>query len=315
MSQGRWRRGLSGFLLAAAIACSSGAAFASVVHLCEDQDPADAAERDRQLRFAAVVREHLQASDAEVALVSRAGLALDRFGLRYSHAGLSLRRPTDPATPSWAVRQLYFDCHAARPRLFDQGLSAFVIGAGQPQSGWLSVLLLPAEAGRALARTAADDRAATALLHPQYSANAYAWGLDFQNCNQWVAELMARAWGADAAPPAGGDRATAQAWLREAGYRPTVFTVSPALLLAGAFVPWLNLRDHPSADVDALRLRVTMPEAIESFVRRRHPEARHIEFCHTPERIVVREGGPPLDPRCTPGAGDREIRFAAPSGS
>ena len=313
-----WLRGLAR-LAVALLGSAAALASASVLHVCDDRDKANAAQQDRQLRFAAVVRERLQASQADIAIVSRAGLALGRFGMRYSHAGFSVRRPADPATPAWAVRQLYFDCTEARPRLFDQGLSAFVLGAEQPDAGWLSVLLLPQREAAALARAVMDDALASGLLHPRYSANAYAWALDFQNCNQWVAEMLAAAWAvpgssiSEASGPAG-ERARAQAWLRDAGYEPAVFELrSPAVLLAGMFVPWIHSRDHPSADVDALRYRVSMPAAIEAFVQRQHPATRRIEFCYTPERIVTRENGPPLGETCAAGPQDREILFQPPN--
>ena len=67
----------------------------------------------------------LEASGQAVALVARSGLDLDRFAVRYSHAGVSLR--DSPNTP-WSVRQLYFACEERAPRLYDQGLAGFVQG-------------------------------------------------------------------------------------------------------------------------------------------------------------------------------------------
>ena len=55
---------------------------------------------------------------------------------------------------------------------------------------------------------------ALALLAGEYSANAYAYSTRYQNCNQWLVELMASAWGADAPR-----REDAQRWLRERGMR------------------------------------------------------------------------------------------------
>ncbi|MDE2276337.1 MAG: DUF2145 domain-containing protein, partial [Burkholderiales bacterium] len=54
------------------------------------------------LQFSAIVRQALDASGAAAALVSRSGLDLSRFDLRYSHAGVSLQH--SPETP-WSVRQ------------------------------------------------------------------------------------------------------------------------------------------------------------------------------------------------------------------
>ena len=87
------------------------------------------------------------------------------------------------------------------------------------------------------------------LLAGSYSANAYAYGLQYQNCNQWVVELLAAAWGE---LPDGADlRARAQTWLRTAPYAPEPVTIPSRWLMLGAiFVPLVHLSDHPQEAVD-----------------------------------------------------------------
>ena len=58
---------------------------------CDRSQELSAAEQDKLLRFAAVVREELAATEGSVALISRSGLDLSRFGIRYSHAALAWR--------------------------------------------------------------------------------------------------------------------------------------------------------------------------------------------------------------------------------
>ena len=55
------------------------------------------------------------------------------------------------------------------------------------------MLLLPAAEAAQLEQAALDRRRALGLLGASYSANAYAFGLRHQNCNQWLAELLASA--------------------------------------------------------------------------------------------------------------------------
>ena len=86
------------------------------------------------------MKAELDQSGAQMALVSRSGLALQRLDQRYSHAGVSLKASDN--TP-WSVRQLYYACDEQRPRLFDQGMSGFVMGANDPDEGYLSIVLLP----------------------------------------------------------------------------------------------------------------------------------------------------------------------------
>jgi hypothetical protein len=92
---------------------------------CDAPPPLTAGQQGRLLRAAAVLADALEASGRRVAIVSRSGLDLRWFGQRYSHAGISLK--ASPGSP-WAVRQLYYACDEKQPRLFDQGLAAFVLG-------------------------------------------------------------------------------------------------------------------------------------------------------------------------------------------
>jgi hypothetical protein len=274
---------------------------------CGAGRPLSAEQKDVVLRFGAVIKGELEAADARVVLIARSGLDLRRFALRYSHAGISLR--ASPESP-WAVRQLYYDCDERRPRLFDQGLSAFLLGGTDADLGHVSIVFLPAEAAAALERTALDDRLALQLLGGTYSANAYPFSVRYQNCNQWVAELMALAWGAgeDAGAPAAAGpeiRQQAQRWLRSAAYAPTVFDVGwVAATWAGAFVPWVRRDDHPADDRARHRYQVSMPDSIEAFVRQRLPGAQRLELCHDSRQVVLRRGWEPIGDGCRPAAGD-----------
>ena len=306
------RRGALGLLLAVTAA----AGHAGGLRYCDASPDLDAAQRDTLLQVAAVVRQELQRGGTAAALVSRSGLDLRRLGVRYSHAGIGLAE--SPGVP-WSVRQLYFDCDEGRARLFDQGLAGFVLGQHDARMGFVSLVLLPERAAQPLARAALDDRLALALLGGRYSANAHAQSTRYQNCNQWVAELMAAAWGGWSpgqaeqtdvaqAAPSPTPRARAQHWLRDAGYRPSRLRLpSAALLLAVPFMPWVHLDDHPEEALQQRVMEVSMPAALEAFVQAREPSARRIELCYTPRHIVLRRGWTPLSPACEPEAGDETI--------
>ncbi len=208
------------------------------------------------------------------------------------------------------MRQLYYACDQQQPRIFDQGLLAFVLGMNEPALGYISVVLLPPAEGAEVERAALDKRLALQMLAGRYSANAYPFSTLYQNCNQWVAELLAAARGglAGAAPSPLQPRAQAQAWLQAQGYEPTVFEVGSQLLMwAGRFVRWLHDDDHPAADLDGLRYRVSMPASIEAFVQRTVPGATRLEFCHTEQHLVVHRGWTPVAEGCVPGADDTVI--------
>ena len=267
-----------------------------------------AQQQDRLLRFAALLKHELDNSGESVALVARSGTDLSRFGLRYSHAGVSLKASDN--TP-WSVRQLYYACDEERPRLYDQGLSGFLFGTDDPTVGYVSIVLLSGAEATALEAAALDTGPALRLLSATYSANAYPFSLRYQNCNQWVAELLATAWGSlDDAPDL---RGNAQRWLEQSGYKPAAVHVGSWLMLAAPFVPLIHLDDHPQEDLDAMRVRTSVPAAIETFVRERLPAARRIEMCHDGGRAIIRHGWEMLAQGCRPQAGDRVVDLDADS--
>jgi hypothetical protein len=286
-----------------ALACA-GASASSVAFCDRATHPLSARQHDRLLRFAAVVRAELEASNGASAIVARSGLDLERFDQRYSHAGVSLR--TSENGP-WSVRQLYFACDERVPRLYDQGVAGFVAGTEDPTLGYVSIMLLPSDSAQALAQRAHDNATSLGLLGAAYSANAYPFSERYQNCNQWVAELLALAWGdLDAAGPDA--RRAAQRWLHDAGYAPTLFDASSLLLtIVRPFVTWVHVDDHPDADRMARRYLVSMPASIEAFVRARLPNAQRIEICHAGDRVVVHRGWDPVAEGCVAGDGDRVI--------
>lgn len=296
---------LAALVLAMALAAPAASAGVAVSSrgLCESNRPMSATLQDRRLRLVAQIRQELQASGRSAALVARSGLDLERFGQRYSHAGISLR--DSPNTP-WSVRQLYYACDEGQPRLFDQGLAGFLLAADDQPTAHVTLLLLPDAEADALAAAALDRHNALQLLAARYSANAHAFGTRYQNCNQWVAELLATAWGGLGDSPT---RAQAQAWLRERGYEPHRFEGSPWLYALSFFVPLLHHDDHPEADRAAAVFRVSMPVSLESFVQRLLPATDRIELCHDERHIVVRRGWQALGPGCEGDANDLTIPF------
>ena len=280
-----------------------GACQAAALRFCDRPAALSAGQQDTLFRFGAIVKEALDASGQGVALIARSGLDLSRFGMRYSHAGFSLQ--ASPNSP-WSVRQLYYACDEQKPRIYDQGLAGFLLGSDAPDIGYLSIVFVPAEAAAELERAALDDRQALALLGPAYSANAYPFSLRYQNCNQWVMELLAAARGH--LGDADNLRAESQRWLKETGYLPTLFEVnSRPLMWLGAFIPWLHGDDHSPEDIANSVYRVSMPASIEAFVRATVPGATRMEFCHTERQVVIRRGWEPIAEGCEPGPDDTVI--------
>ncbi|XAH26298.1 DUF2145 domain-containing protein [Xylophilus sp. GW821-FHT01B05] len=281
---------------------AAGAAHAQSAFFCERSHPLTAGQQGRALRFAAIVREELGASGSEAALISRSGLDLSRFHIRYSHTAIAWQAEGG----AWSARQLYYACDESRPRIYDQGLAGFTMGIDDSALGYISIVRLPSGAAEALRQAALDKAQALQLLAAHYSANAYPFSLRYQNCNQWVVEMLAVAWGG---LPGGDDlRARAQQWLQAAHYAPEPVDVgSHALMLASVFVPLLHLDDHPEDDRYALKLKISLPSTVEAFVRQRLPDSERVEICHNGRQVVVHRGWDSIADGCIPGAGDRVI--------
>lgn len=280
-------------------------AFAGALRYCSGNHPLTAAQQDKVLQFAAIAKAELEASGSPLAIVSRSGLDLSYFNQRYSHAGVSLQKGQN--TP-WSVRQLYFDCAEKKPRIFDQGLAGFAMGSDDPEKGFISLIFLPKPQAEALEQTSKDNALSLQLLANQYSANAYPFSIQYQNCNQWLAELLATSWGT--LPDGKGLRARSQAWLASQDYSPTEFDLRwRPLLWLTAFSELVHTDDHPAPDVDKLRLQVSMPASIEAFVKTQAPESYKVEMCRTTNHIVIRRGWDAIADDCAPAPGDQVITF------
>jgi hypothetical protein len=303
------KRGLTALALAALLLPA--AARAISFEVCDRPKEPGADQRDVMLRFGALVRDELAASGQDVVLVARSGLDLHRLDVRYSHEAVALK---DNDGRPWSVRELYYSCEDHRPRVFDEGLTGFLLGTDDPDNGYVSLVFLPPGHATPLRATAVDRHHALGVLGASYSANAYPFSTLHQNCNQWVMELIADAWGTrDAATSTDADaRAKAQAWMRAQGYLPTVFTVSahPMTWLPD-LVPWLSNDDHPPEEVAHDRYNVSMPASIETFVQARVPGATRVELCHAGRHVVVHRGWEDIAEGCVAAAGDRVLELTA----
>jgi hypothetical protein len=297
------RVGLAATALLAGLGVPWTTAQAGALRLCADHEALSPAEKDRLFRFGAIVKAELEQSGERIALIARSGLNLARFGTRYSHAGLTLKASTN--TP-WSVRQLYYACDEERPRIYDEGMSGFVLGTDEPAVGYISLVFLPPLAAATLEAAALDNRQALQVLNARYSANAYPYSLRYQNCNQWVMEVLALAWAPLPATPTA--RQDAQQWLQARGYTPSVMDVGSRLLMAlGNTMPWLHSDDHPDEDLAQALYRVSMPASIEAFVRQEVPAARRVEICHNQRQVVIHRGWDAVAEGCQPGPDDTVI--------
>jgi hypothetical protein len=201
---------------------------------CEAQEPgplAWAAAADTALR----VLDALDAVDAPVALLSRAGTDLSAHGLHYSHLGFALR--DHPAGP-WTVVHLLNYCDSDRSALYAEGLLPFFaddLARQDARISWLDPALAEALASRLLEGTGQK------LHQPRYNLIARPGSRRTQNSTAWALELLAAA-----ELPGRIDRSSAQAWLQAQGFVPDEVRIAYTRRIAGGLlVANLDFNDHP----------------------------------------------------------------------
>ena len=245
----------------------------------------------------------LDKSGSDAAIISRSGTDLTRFHIRYSHSGFSLKKSDN--TP-WSVRQLYYGCDDQKPSIFDQGLSGFLMTHDDNIPSYVSILLLPKPETESMEKAALDNKLSINLLGHEYSANAYAFSTIYQNCNQWVAEMLAYAWGD--LRQNDDFRNNAQAWLKANDYKPTDIDAKYRYVVwVGHLIPLLHTNDHPSENIDRKIFQVSMPAAIEEFVKNRIDNVSRVEMCLKDNRIVIHRGWDSIADGCIAGPDDEVL--------
>ena len=208
----------------------------------------------------------LEASGAQVALVSRAGQDLSRYRLRYSHMGIAVR---DHPKGRWTVVHALNDCGSAASGLYDEGMGNFFLTDLYRHE---AQLVIPGpELGARLARLVAT-RTPVRLHEPKYNMLSYVYSTRYQNSNQWVLETLAAA----AAPPGQVEtRFEAQKWLRSIGFQPPTVEV-PAAVRLGARMFRANVAfdDHPYERRMAGQIDTVSTDAVVRMVRIIDPQAR-----------------------------------------
>jgi hypothetical protein len=247
-------------LLAAALALPAHAG-----QPCRDE-PLSSAEVVKSMELARKTWAALEASDARIALIGRAGQDLSKYGLRYSHLGIVVR---DHPAGRWTVVHELNECGTASSDLYNEGVGNFFL---TDLYRYEARVLVPGPETQARLAALMAGRAPRRLHEPHYNMLSYVYGTRYQNSNQWVLELLAAA-----AAPAGQveTRAEAQSWLKRAGYDPGTVEI-PATVRLGARMFRANVAfdDHPFERRMAGHIDTVNADALLRFVQRRDAQAR-----------------------------------------
>ena len=272
-------------LLLGALAIVSSAAMAG--QAC-NATPPDTLAVTRALGLAERVQQALDATDARVVILARAGQDLRKYGLQWSHLAFAYREDlptpastdrTDPwpangaalfdgAPPrrvprsTWRVAHKLNQCGTAEAAVFRQGLAEFFLDT--PFRYEAAYVAPDAEVQSALMQVLTDDRRLVQWDTPAYSVVAYPWSTRYQQSNQWALETLA-----GSLDPAARTRERAQAWLRLHDYQPTVLHID-ALTRLGGRITRANVAfdDHPDAKRFSDHIETVTVESIFTWLRR-----------------------------------------------
>jgi hypothetical protein len=223
----RLRAGVFALLLAA------GGVQAGTACTATSPGPAQVAEAAETARR---VFDRLEAMDAPVVLVSRAGTDLSGYGLHYSHVGFALR---DHPNGRWTVVHLLNRCGSDRSGVFAQGLVNYFLDDLVNQDARITALE-PALAGRLAAQLLGD--APLRLHEPRYNVIAPHDGLRSQNSTAWVIEQLSAARAPAGAPM---DRRQAKARQRADGFQPDHLRIAYSKrVLGGLFSANADFGEH-----------------------------------------------------------------------
>jgi len=278
-----WVRGLVGAL------AIIGATGAWAGQAC-DTAPPDTTAVTRSLNLAERVQQSLDATDAQVVILARAGQDLRKYGLDWSHLAFAYREDAPapvaaftahgarlgmidapradpiaaPARPhgTWLVAHKLNQCGTAEAAVFRQGLAEFFLDA--PFRYEAAYVIPSPELQGALMQVLTNDRRLVQWHTPAYSVVAYPWSTKYQQSNQWALETLA-----GALDPAASTRARAQAWLQLHDYQPTVLHID-ALTRLGGRMTRANVAfdDHPNSKRYSDHIETVTVESMFDWLQR-----------------------------------------------
>jgi hypothetical protein len=224
----------------------------------------------RSAKLSAQVLEALEQRQLSFALIGRVGVDLSEFGLRYSHVGVAWR---DHPRGRWYTFHLLNRCGTGQSELLEQSLDEFF---NVELHSYQALIVAPTFPVQVKLQKAFFSPLARQLHETEYNMISHPYSVKFQNSNQWVLEVLSTA-----LAPAGliTSRQTAQDWLRDKGFTPSVIPISLAKR-AGArvFSPHVRFSDHSGEEFSAGRYSVVSVDSVVDFLKRENPGLTEIEI-------------------------------------
>jgi len=215
-------------------------------------------------KSAAALSAGLEKAQPQVALVARVGQDLSKYGLLYSHVGFVIK---DLASGQWRVMHLLNTCGTADAAIWREGLANFFLD--DPFS-YESLIIIPSpNAQRKIATSLSDPAQYLALFTKSYNMLAYPFSTKYENSNQWVLELLVKAYAGDIDI---NSREKSQKWLSLMGYEPTTLNISPVTRLGGRmFRANIAFDDHPNERRFADKIDTVTVVSMTQFLKKIDP--------------------------------------------
>lgn len=234
---------------------------------CEAKQP-NATRTQNAIRLARQVRDTLELSGADLAMVGRIGSDQSKRGVRYTHVGYVMRE--HPAG-AWTVVHELNQCGSGSSELFDEGLANFYM---DDLLEFETRIVIPSPGVQEKIAHSLLGRTKRDLHEPAYSSIANPWSPRYQNSNGWALEVLASSM-SDSADAV--SREHAQSWLRKNGYVPSRIHIGGGER-AGArlFAPNIRFGDHPDTAWQTQIYEVHTADSAFDFLRRFDPASREI---------------------------------------
>ncbi len=252
-----------------AVACAMALGFAVHGAAIAGQTCSETPPRPDSVRMAfssaSALSAALDQARPEVALVARVGQDLSKYGLRYSHIAFVLK---DPASGQWRTMHLLNACGTADSAIWREGLANFFL---DDLFSYESLLIVPSpEAQHKILARLSDRSQYLALFTPHYNMLAYPFSTRYENSNQWVLELLAKAYADNNIQIDSRDKS--QQWLKLMGYEPTTLNLGPVTRLGGRmFRANIAFDDHPNERRFADKIDTVTVVSMTQFLKKIDP--------------------------------------------
>lgn len=199
-----------------------------------------------------------QKNGTQVVLLARQGQDLSKYDLKYSHYGWAYKTPAGP----WRVAHKLNECGTAGGHVYRQGLGEFFL---DDMWRYEAVIQVPVPAVQQALLNFLTAPSVLRLQTEPYSMVSYAWGMKYQQSNQWATETLAAAMD----PNAIQNRAQAQAWLQAKGYEPSSLIIRAISRLGGRMTAAnIAFDDHPNDKRYASRIETVTVDSVTQWLQR-----------------------------------------------